>query len=49
MLPWLDIESFGYGIITSLMMIRLGLVLLYVPFVGKQGSMAWKNKPLAAL
>ncbi|KAL2839983.1 FAD/NAD(P)-binding domain-containing protein [Aspergillus pseudodeflectus] len=49
MLPWLDIESFGYGIITSLMMIRQGLVLLYVPFIGKQGSMAWKNKPLPAL
>jgi 2-polyprenyl-6-methoxyphenol hydroxylase-like FAD-dependent oxidoreductase len=48
MLPWLDIESFGYGIITSLMMIRLGLVLLYVSFIGKQGSVAWKNKPLSA-
>ncbi|KAJ0416361.1 FAD/NAD(P)-binding domain-containing protein [Aspergillus carlsbadensis] len=48
-LPWLDIESFGFGIIASLMMIRQGLVLLYVPFVGKQGSISWKNKPLPAL
>ncbi|KAI1274049.1 FAD/NAD(P)-binding domain-containing protein [Xylaria sp. FL0933] len=40
-LPWVDIESFAKGILVSLLLIRHGQILSYVPFDSKQGRISW--------
>ncbi|KAL3477604.1 FAD/NAD(P)-binding domain-containing protein [Aspergillus californicus] len=44
-LPWFDVETFGWGILVSLFVIRHGQMLQYVPFKGGHGSVAWVNSP----
>lgn len=40
-LPWIDIESFAKGILVSVLLIRYGQILSYVPFDRKQGRVPW--------
>ncbi|KAL4783260.1 FAD/NAD(P)-binding domain-containing protein [Aspergillus varians] len=44
-LPWFDIETFGRGILVSMLVIRHGQMLKYVPFTGSHGGVAWLNRP----
>ena len=46
-LPWIDIEELLKGWIPSLVLIRYGNILSYVPFVGEQGSVPWLRQPIA--
>ncbi|KAH7408325.1 hypothetical protein DE146DRAFT_370522 [Phaeosphaeria sp. MPI-PUGE-AT-0046c] len=46
-LPWIDIEELLKGWIPSLVLIRYGNILSYVPFVGEQGSVRWLRQPIA--
>lgn len=45
-LPWIDIEELLRGWIPSLVLIRYGNILSYVPFVGEQGSVRWLRHPI---
>lgn len=40
-LPWIDMENICKGILISLLLIRHGQVLSYVPFDGKHGRVPW--------
>ncbi|KAL7624840.1 hypothetical protein AAE478_004054 [Parahypoxylon ruwenzoriense] len=43
-LPWIDAEAIGKGLLVSLMVIRTGQVLSYVPFEGKHGIVRWLRR-----
>ncbi|KAI5867516.1 hypothetical protein GGS23DRAFT_612640 [Durotheca rogersii] len=43
-LPWIDTEAIGRGLFVSLMVIRSGQVLAYVPFEGKHGAVPWLRR-----
>lgn len=47
-LPWVDIESLARGILVSLLLIRYGQMLSYIPFAGRFGRVAWVNQPASA-
>lgn len=44
-LPWVDLERLGGGMIPSMALIRHGKVLKYVPFHGQQGRISWLCHP----
>lgn len=44
-LPWIDMEMIAGGILVSLLVIRHGQILSYVPFEGKHGTVPWIKKP----
>lgn len=43
-LPWVDVESVARGLIVSMMLVRHGQILGYVPFFGQEGSIAWVRR-----
>jgi 2-polyprenyl-6-methoxyphenol hydroxylase-like FAD-dependent oxidoreductase len=45
-LPWIDIEELLQGWIPSLVLIRYGNILSYVPFIGEEGSVRWLRQPV---
>ncbi|OTA57981.1 FAD/NAD(P)-binding domain-containing protein [Hypoxylon sp. EC38] len=40
-LPWIDMENFARGILISILLIRHGQLLSYVPFESKNGRIPW--------
>ncbi|KAI1113127.1 hypothetical protein F5Y14DRAFT_462820 [Nemania sp. NC0429] len=46
-LPWIDIERLGWGIVPSVFLVRQGHILAYVPFLGREGIIPWVRRPLA--
>ncbi|KAL4957403.1 FAD/NAD(P)-binding domain-containing protein [Aspergillus filifer] len=43
-LPWVDLEVLVWGFVVSIMLIRHGQVLGYVPFRGREGVVPWRRK-----
>ena len=43
-LPWVDIEKFWGGKLVSLLLIRYGQILGFVPFMGEEGDVGWARK-----
>ncbi|CAJ2508340.1 Uu.00g133660.m01.CDS01 [Anthostomella pinea] len=43
-LPWLDMESFAKGILVSLLLIRYGHILTYIPFDEQGGRITWVRR-----
>ncbi|KAI1433776.1 hypothetical protein GGR50DRAFT_463560 [Xylaria sp. CBS 124048] len=46
-LPWIDLESLGWGLIPSVTLIRHASILSYVPFTGKHGIVPWAQRSVA--
>ncbi|KAI1499771.1 hypothetical protein F5X99DRAFT_410687 [Biscogniauxia marginata] len=43
-LPWIDTETIARGLLVSVMLIRKGQTLAYVPFDGKYGTVPWLRR-----
>ncbi|KAF6829566.1 FAD binding domain-containing protein [Colletotrichum plurivorum] len=46
-LPWVDSESALRGLVVSLMLVRYGQVLSFIPFDGMHGRVSWLKRPEA--
>ncbi|KAL4938561.1 hypothetical protein BDV06DRAFT_231691 [Aspergillus oleicola] len=47
-LPWVDLEVLVWGLVVSLMLIRHGQALAYVPFEGREGFVSWRRRARVA-
>lgn len=45
-LPWVDVERLAWGLVVSVMLIRHGRTLSYVPFVGEEAWVPWTHRPM---
>ncbi|KAL0475557.1 FAD/NAD(P)-binding domain-containing protein [Neurospora intermedia] len=43
-LPWCDMETFAKGLLVSVLLIRQGQILRFVPFEGRGGRVPWARK-----
>lgn len=48
-LPWCDMETFAKGLLVSVLLIRQGQILRFVPFEGQKGRVPWARKVAAVV